>query len=221
MKWQTYFFKEVDSTNTRAATYDVGSVIIAENQTAGRGRNGRHWQSFAGNLFLSAVLPALQNETPLLSFVAGVSLAEALPDVPVRLKWPNDVLLHNAKIAGILLERVDDKVIAGFGVNITQAPDMDTLYKTTSLNQKYTREEVATNLLTALSRNLDLLIQEGFMPIRQKWLDYAVGIGAEIEVRLPHETMRGIFETLTPQGAISLKTQTETRLISAGDIFLL
>ena len=103
MNWKTYFFKEVDSTNTRAADYDVGSVIIAENQTAGRGRNGRRWQSLNGNLFLSAVLPALQNETPFLSFAAGVALAEALPDLPVRLKWPNDVLLHNAKVAGILL----------------------------------------------------------------------------------------------------------------------
>lgn len=221
MKWQTYFFKEVDSTNTRAVDYDVGSVIIAENQTAGRGRNGRRWQSLAGNLFLSAVLPALQNETPFLSFVAGVSLAEALPDVPVRLKWPNDVLLHHAKIAGILLERVDDKVIAGFGVNIRQAPDRDMLYQAGSLNQKYTPEEVTKNLLTVLSDNLDLLMQSGFTPIRQKWLNYAVGIGEEIEVKLPHETIRGLFETLTPQGAISLKTPTETRLISAGDIFLL
>lgn len=220
MNWQIHHFLELESTNTTALTYPVGSVITAQRQTAGRGRSGRVWQSLDGNLFLSAVLPAFDEQTPLLSFVAGVALAESLKPLPVRLKWPNDVLLNGAKLAGILLERIDDKVIAGFGVNIAAAPQSNLMYRATSLNGHLQKAAVQSALLTALSDNLSLFQTQGFAPIRQKWLEKAAGIGSQITVRLPNETLNGLFESLTPQGAISLKiTETDRRFITAGDVF--
>lgn len=221
MKWTTYFFDELDSTNTHAVHYPVGSVIISGKQTAGRGRNNRFWISQRGNLFLSAVLPVFGDNTPLLAFVAGVSLAEALSDLPVFLKWPNDVLLNGAKIAGILLERNDNKIVAGFGVNIINAPQEENIiYPTAHLPAGYTPQSVAEGLLDKLSENLILFKKSGFLPIRRKWLKFAAGIGTKIKVSLPHEICCGIFDSLTPQGAISLKTSTGIRLITAGDVFL-
>lgn len=222
MNWIKYYLTETESTNTVAAEYSVGTVIIAERQTKGRGRNGRMWHSLDGNLFLSTVLPMYGYQTPLLSFVSGVSLQEALAEFTVRLKWPNDVLLNGAKVAGILLEAQTDKVVAGFGVNICRNPmGDDVLYPTTSLNSRISRADLTDKLLKALSENLDLFETKGFEPIRQKWLNVAVGLGQEITVHLPHKTLHGIFEALTPQGAISLKQADGTfQTIVAGDIFI-
>lgn len=220
MNWTIHSFSVLKSTNTTALSYPVGSVIIANEQTNGKGRNGRVWQSLSGNLFLSAVLPAFDTQTPLLSFVAAVSLAEALNDYPVRIKWPNDILLNGAKIAGILLERHEEKVIAGFGVNTSSAPTQALLYKTASLNNTISNNALTQKLLNALSENLEVFKTQGFNPIYQKWLEKAAGIGTQITVRLPNESLSGIFESLTPQGAISLKiNNNERRLITAGDVF--
>ena len=222
MNWIKYYLTETDSTNTVAMAYSVGSVVVAERQTNGRGRNGRVWHSLDGNLFLSVVLPMYGYQTPLLSFVAGVSLQEALAEFSVRLKWPNDVLLNGAKVAGILLEVQSDKVIAGFGVNVCQCPTGDELmYPATSLNGRISLTDLTDRLLNALSENLELFETKGFEPIRQKWLKTAVGLQKEITVRLPHKTVFGVFEALTPQGAISLKQSDGTyQTIVAGDIFI-
>ncbi|MBR3912688.1 MAG: biotin--[Alphaproteobacteria bacterium] len=222
MNWIKYYLRETDSTNTVATAHSIGSVVIAERQTNGRGRNGRVWHSLDGNLFLSVVLPAYGVNTPLLSFVTGVALGEALSDFNVRLKWPNDVLLNGAKVAGILLEAQADKVIAGFGVNICRCPiSDDVLYPTISLNGRISKTDLTDKLLKALSENLELFETKGFEPIRQKWLKTAVGLQQEITVRLPHKTVFGVFEALTPQGAISLKQSDGTyQTIVAGDIFI-
>lgn len=220
MNWKYYYFKEVNSTNDEALNYPVGSVIIAQKQTAGRGRYGRQWLSEDGNLFLSAVLPDYGNDSPLLTFVAAVSVADSLADFPVRIKWPNDILLNGGKLAGILLERTDDKVIIGIGINLVSAPTQNMLYRTASLNGKVAKEDLIMKLTANLAHNAELLAQDGFAPIRDKWLKYAVGIGETIRVSLPNETLSGIFESFTPQGAISLKQANNTvRLITVGDVF--
>lgn len=97
----------------------VGSIVVADHQTAGRGRLERRWESPPGTaLLVSFVL----QPNPLLSLAAGVAAGEACgPDV--RLKWPNDLLLHGKKLGGILVETTPDRAICGIGINLTWAPE--------------------------------------------------------------------------------------------------
>ncbi len=220
MNWKYYYFEDVSSTNDVAVSYPVGAVVIAETQSAGRGRYGRKWLSEKGNLFMSVVLPACDYQTPLLTFVAAVAVAESLSDFPIKIKWPNDILLNGGKLAGILLERVDDKVIVGIGINLVNAPEQNMIYQTSSLHGKIEKTQLVQKICKALSIYRDMLTKEGFDPIRKEWLKYGAGIGESIRVSLPNETLTGIFEALTPQGAISLRQPDNTiRLITVGDVF--
>ena len=109
----------VTSTQDVARAMPVGSIVIADHQTAGRGRHERRWEVPPGtSLLVSFVLPA----HPLLSLAAGVAAAEACGE-PVRLKWPNDLLLESRKLGGILVEAMPEKAICGVGINLTWAPE--------------------------------------------------------------------------------------------------
>jgi BirA family biotin operon repressor/biotin-[acetyl-CoA-carboxylase] ligase len=107
-----------------------GDWLVALEQTAGKGRQGRGWTTKRGNFFGSTLVQLAAGDPPAqsLSLVAGLALAEALdsaiPGLPLLLKWPNDLLLDGAKAAGILLEREGDRVVIGFGVNLAAAPHL-------------------------------------------------------------------------------------------------
>ena len=223
MNWKIHHFHRVESTNDTARFYPVGSVISANIQTNGRGRHGRTWISQKGNLFVSFVLPEFGYQTSLLSFVTAVAVTETLRDLgfTCQIKWPNDILFNHKKTAGILLELSDNKLIIGIGINLRHAPtDKDVIYPTTSLNIGMDRQEILSILSKKITENLTIFTQEGFDKIREKWLRSAVGLNERIYVRLPHETISGIFTEFTPQGAISLKLDNGTaRIITAGDIF--
>jgi BirA family transcriptional regulator, biotin operon repressor / biotin---[acetyl-CoA-carboxylase] ligase len=118
-KGQVLRVGSVKSTQDVARGMPVGSIVVADHQTAGRGRLERRWESPRGTaLLVSFVL----EPNPLLSLAAGVAAAEACgPDV--RLKWPNDLLLHGKKLGGILVETTPERAICGIGINLTWAPD--------------------------------------------------------------------------------------------------
>lgn len=221
--WKTYFFDCVDSTNDTAKSYPPLSVIIAKNQTKGRGRCQRRWIEAQGNLYMSVVLKDYALQAPFLAFVAGVSVAEALQDFKVRLKWPNDVLLNGQKVAGILLENQEDKLIMGIGVNVAQKPQSDDLiYPVASLENKISAPQVAQLILKSLTKWLDIFDKEGFEPVRLKWITLAEGLNRHICVKLPQKEIQGRFVNITSTGAILLETQdNSTCQISAGDVCLL
>ncbi len=222
MKWKYYYFDTVNSTNDVALTYPIGSVIIAQSQTSGRGRYGRTWVSEEGNLFLSVVMPEFAELTPLLSYVIAVAVAHTLLDYHPQIKWPNDILIKGGKVAGILLERHEDKVIAGIGINCVSSPKTNMMYQTSSLNNKEPKAEILARLCAYLNDYLTMFQTNGFEYIRKEWLKYAAGLKQQIKVNLPNETLFGIFEELTPQGAISLKlVDNTTRQIMAGDVFFI
>ena len=143
MHWPVVAFDEIDSTNQEAQRRVSGSSltatwILAKRQTAGRGRSGRSWQSTEGNLFASLLLPldCPPNVLHHLSLLSGIAMHDAITSccetkstqADVRLKWPNDVLIDEAKVAGILVESsiVGDRAVAviGFGVNLQSTPDL-------------------------------------------------------------------------------------------------
>lgn len=108
-----------------------GDWLIATRQHTGRGRQGRAWLSPDGNFYGSTMAQVRAGDAapPTLSLVAGLALIEALetaaPAIPLNLKWPNDLLRGKGKLAGILLERAGDRIVAGFGVNLAVAPPIE------------------------------------------------------------------------------------------------
>jgi len=221
MKWEIKQFNSLESTNTTARDYEPGTVVMAEEQSAGRGRYGRVWQSPKGNLYASFVFPKNQANDKYLSFLTGLALAESLPEFSVRLKWPNDVLLDRKKVAGILLESAEDKIIVGIGVNLVSNPVKNMLYPTTNLGGRLSPIALVKRLIIQYTALQSVLEQKGFNKIRKRWLDLADGVGEVVSVHLPDKELIGVFKDISEDGALILKTEKGKFSIMAGDVFLL
>lgn len=212
-----------------------GAVVWAKSQSGGRGRRGRSWYSPEGNLYCSVVL---RPRLPLaraaeLSLVAAVAVGDTVAGlVPagrtVEHKWPNDVLVGGAKIAGILLEASGsagsvDWVVLGCGINVARPPAEEGLVATCLIGERSVPVSVGP-VLMALLENLRHWRARwetaGVGPIREAWLARARGLGEEIVVRLPREELHGCFEGLDDAGALRLRlADGALRTISAGDVF--
>lgn len=237
----------VDSTNLEAKRLaEKGArdctVVWAKRQTAGRGRRGREWVSVEGNLYFSILLrmPYPMETMSQLSFVAANAVADAVQVAAprgsfVNVKWPNDVLLEGKKIAGILLEGepnmktgMFDWLVLGIGVNVATHPVVeDGAYPATSLAAEGVTGDgldVAAVLDTLAKRFLAGLVtwrNLGFGPIRRHWLARAKGVGGPVTVRLPNETLEGVFGALDENGALILHLDGQpNRVITAGDVFI-
>jgi BirA family biotin operon repressor/biotin-[acetyl-CoA-carboxylase] ligase len=232
----------VDSTNAEARRLAAlgedetpdGTLIWAKEQTAGRGRRGRKWSSPPGNLYCSLVLrpDVAVTKAAEFSFIAALAVFDTLgtvgePGHNVHCKWPNDVLLNDKKVAGILLETETgadgrpDWVILGVGINVGIFPG-DTDFPATSLRaENFAATEV--DCLDSFCRHFlkwtNTWLEDGFAPIRKNWLWHCFGLGEEIEVRLEGETLTGVFTDLDEDGALLLKTGDGERRIAAGDVF--
>jgi len=218
----------------RAGAAD-GTLVWADEQTAGRGRRGRIWRSPPGNLYLSLVLrpDAAPSRAAQLGFVAALGLGDALqpligPALLLRYKWPNDLLANGRKLAGILLEsetsasdRVDF-VVVGIGVNIVSAPG-DVEFPATSLVAQGVAGVTPPVLLEGFVRDFARWArcwrEEGFAPVRAAWLAAASGLGERISVRFERSTLLGRFHDLDDDGALVLDATEGRRRIAAGDVF--
>jgi BirA family biotin operon repressor/biotin-[acetyl-CoA-carboxylase] ligase len=226
---------EVGSTNdwllARADALPDGHWVIADRQTAGRGRRGRVWNDGAGN-FMASVLVKAQGPVQQLSFVAALALHEALTTFTspggrgeFSLKWPNDVLLDGTKCSGILLERQETALVIGIGINLAQHPD-GTERPATSLAAAGLPVPAPTDVLDmlgpAFARWRALWTAQGFAPIRAAWLARAAGVGGRIVARLGHDSPEGVFAGLADDGALLLALDDGSlRAIHAGEVFAL
>lgn len=224
----------VGSTNdwliAAAADLIDGHWVIADRQTAGRGRRGRAWSDGAGNL-MASVLVRSQGQVQQLSFVAALALRAALVGMDpaladrLQLKWPNDVLLDGTKFAGILLERAGDALVIGFGVNIVSHPEV-TERPATSLAAAGAVTPAPRLLLEALRAAFAAFRAQwadlGFDPIRTAWLAHAAGLGGRVTARLGEESLEGRFDGLAPDGALALRLDDGSlRAVHAGEVFAL
>ena len=230
-------FETLDSTSLeakrRAGTGRAGPRwIIALTQTAGYGRRGRAWAQdagdFAGTLLFRPDGPA--DRLGQISFIAALAVASALGEYAkpekISLKWPNDILIDGAKIAGILLERFDDNgapmLSIGIGVNIVSAPTRVD-YPTTRLVDHAGAVPSPEDLAAKIDRHFWAChrewVRNGFSEIRTMWLERAKGLGRKIPVRLPNEEIAGVFEGLDETGALILRSDAGSRIISAGEVF--
>ena len=228
MRWPVIECDTLDSTNSEAqrritAGQMEGTWITARHQAAGRGRSGRNWQSLDGNLFASLLLPLHCPPTVLhhLSLVSGLALRNALRncskasgiELEPRLKWPNDVLIDDAKVAGILIESsiVGDRALAivGIGVNIQAAPQLSDR-KTTSLAD-YEVNTTPRELLAFLDEALSVEIKRwdsgpGFHLIREDWLRHSFDVGHPISINTAKARVEGEFAGLDKDGALLIRT---------------
>lgn len=210
-----------------AAGAPHGTVIHADEQTAGRGRHSHAWFSPPGNLYLSVLLRTGQaaHRSIELSFLTALAVADTVEQLlphasKVLLKWPNDVLVQGSKIAGILLEQADDATIIGIGLNISQAP-ANTAYKTTTIVANgggASVDAARETLLRHLASHLATWRDAGFLPIRDQWLSRSYAVGTALQVNQQNEAIAGAFAGLDSGGALLLDTASGRRRIFAGDI---
>lgn len=231
---------QVDSTNAHAQRLseagERGPVWIRANaQSAGRGRKGRHWVSKPGNLYTTLLFTP---DAPIaslsqLSFVTSLAVYDLAArllggDADLSLKWPNDVLLKDCKLSGILAETIPGNgaecvsVAVGCGVNLQHAP-ADTRYGATCLADHgvvVEPGEVWCYFVEAQSRWLDVWRDsQGFDAIRQTWTDRSSQIGTMISLDLGGNFTSGRFRGLAVDGALMLETADGTiQLIRAGDV---
>ncbi|MDQ0507028.1 biotin--[acetyl-CoA-carboxylase] ligase [Xanthobacter agilis] len=236
-------FTEIGSTNAeglaRLARGEIMPVwLVADIQTAGRGRRGRPWTSELGNLFATLVLP---NPAPLanlaqLCFVAGLALRDAvlaaapqLVSETLKLKWPNDLLLNGGKLAGILVEGGTDAngrpaAVIGFGANCLHHPE-DLPYKATSLEEAGA-PTAPDRLLEALDLAMAVRLNQwhagaGFAGIRSDWMRHALGMGDQVSVKIGEREVVGRFENIDARGAMMLRRRDGiAEIITAGDVSL-
>lgn len=204
-----------------------GEWLVALAQDGGRGRQGRQWLSAEGNFFASTMVALTPGDPPAqsLSLVAGLALVEAVdiaaPGRPLMLKWPNDLLLDGAKLAGVLLERQDERVVAGFGVNLASAPQVEGR-QTAHLGGAVTAQAFAPLLAASMARMVGLWRSSDRQAIGRAWLERAHPLGTSLAVHgCDDDIMLGVFAGIDPDGALRLLLPGgEVEVIRAGDVGL-
>jgi len=213
-----------------------GLVLVAEQQTAGRGRLGRAWVSPPGGLWFSIILrPSLGvAQIPLVGLAAAIATAAAIEETTglhPRLKWPNDVLVGGRKVAGLLLEagpvRRDSPawLVAGIGINVNVAPEAlpsRPRYPATSLaaatGGSADRGRLLRALLRRLNRDYDELRARGGEDILAQWRARSETLGRVVQVSTASETIEGLARDVDETGALLVRTRGADRRIVAGDV---
>lgn len=232
------FVQETGSTNTdlleRLGTGEhvsEGHWLIADRQVAGRGRQGRDWFDGTGNFMGSTVVHCSPSDPPSasLALLTGLALYEAClglcPDPSaLTLKWPNDLLLGRAKLAGILLEAQGNAVVVGVGVNLVAAPNLPDR-ETTALSRvgpAPSRDSFAERLSTQFATELDRWRTYGLETVLRRWTGAAHPLGTQLSVHdADTKSQAGQFAGLAEDGSLLLRLDDGTvRAIHAGDIML-
>jgi BirA family biotin operon repressor/biotin-[acetyl-CoA-carboxylase] ligase len=237
LSWRIERHERLASTNDRAieaaeAGSPPGLMVLAAEQTAGRGRSGRAWASPRGNLFASVLLPPLPElRGGAAALLAGLAAHDAaVPFLPeaatLRLKWPNDLLAGGAKLGGILTEAGTspngiDWLVAGIGLNIAAAPEAPGRAVTSiaALGGVAGVEEVAERLLAAFAARLGHFAESGMPGIVSAWRERALAEGTAMSVHRGGAPVTGHYAGLADDGALLLATAGGIARIVAGEVF--
>ena len=235
-------FDETDSTNLQATRLgDQGAadglVVIADRQLSGKGRMGRQWESPGGvNLYASILLrpPVLPFEAPKLTFLSAVAVCRAIKEctgLQPTVKWPNDVLLNGAKVAGLLNEMSSETdqvhyVVLGIGVNLNMRSEQfpeDLRYPATSLamvaGRPVSRLEFTRTLLQEIDALYQIYLEQGSTPILSAWEDLCDLTGKTVHVDCSGSQIEGTMIGLGDDGALQVRTATgKMESVYAGDV---
>ncbi len=216
-----YRYASVDSTMSVASALPMGSAVVADEQTAGQGRHGHSWHSEPGNgLYVSVVLPP----TPVLTLALGLATAEAIAQVTgvaCDLRWPNDLMVGPRKVAGILVQLVDQRAIAGIGINVNhrQFPP-DLAEEATSLRVAAGGTEFPLpDLLTGLLHSIEGCVQEDKETILRLFTQASsYASGRRVTVTLPEGVIEGTTAGLDADGFLIVRKDdgTDTLILAGG-----
>ncbi|MCP5362062.1 MAG: biotin--[acetyl-CoA-carboxylase] ligase [Hyphomicrobiales bacterium] len=243
--YRLFEFQTLDSTQSEmkrrmaANALQAGDIILAAEQTSGMGRQGRHWHSPLGNLYFSLALQPDERHYRFTDygFVTALALHHLVRDVvspaaEVTIKWPNDVLVEQQKIAGILLERLVSAekswLIIGVGLNIRHSPQEGLRYPATHIaahnkeNNGYNTINYLNSLMNIFNTYMTQYHIEGFPVIANAWNKVALALGTSISVRTYDSTEHtGAYAGVDESGNLLLKTDDGKALvINAGDVML-
>ena len=208
----------VSSTMHAAAGLPLGSVVLADEQTAGLGRHGHSWHSEAGaGIYCSLVL----EPAPVLTLALGLATAEAIArstGIACDLRWPNDLMLGSRKVAGILVQLVDGAAIAGIGINVNHAslaPELEATSLRLHAGRDFPREEI----IVALLRSIPSFISEDTETILRLFThasSYAAG--RRVVVHQPDGIIQGVTAGLDPAGFLIVRKDdgTDTLILAGG-----
>jgi BirA family biotin operon repressor/biotin-[acetyl-CoA-carboxylase] ligase len=216
---------------SRGETVREGDWLVGDRQTQGRGRQGREWFDGLGNFMGSTVVHTAFGDPPMasLALVAGLALHEVVsarlnPPAQALLKWPNDMMIGSAKLAGILLERVGNSVVIGVGVNLAAAPPVEgrQVAALAQFGPPPERDLFASDLAATFSQDLERWRCYGLAPVLARWQAAAHPPGTRLAVGEPGETpLLGAFAGLADDGALRLRLADGTiRAIHAGEVRL-
>lgn len=233
-----YYFDTVSSTMDIAFQLGIkglaeGTLVLAESQTKGRGRLGRSWFSpkYKG-IYLSLILrpKILPNQASIFTLLSAVSICEAIREVvnlDAKIKWPNDILIHNKKLGGILTElnaEMDEIyfVIVGMGLNVnndkkTQVEDATSLKE--QKKENINRISLLQEILRKIEANYLLFQKKGSQPIIEKWCSYNITLGKRVKIICQKEHLEGQAMSIDIDGGLLLRNDSGlTQKIMTGDV---
>ena len=235
-------YKKVDSTNDVAyglAENGIreGTVILAEEQARGKGRHGRTWTSPPkSGICLSCILrPEIApNEIPRITLLAAVAVAKSIRRITglnAMIKWPNDILINNKKVCGILTEMKAEQdsvdfIILGIGVNVNARASglpkgASSLKEELRSHEAVSRVELVKNILEGLESDYLLLKKEGFKPIVEEWKHLSAMLGSRIKVVLQNSAFEGQAHDIDDDGSLVVRLDSGVlRKVSSGDIVM-
>jgi len=216
--WTLHEYEAVPSTNDVAAKLGPWHAVQAAFQTAGRGRYHRNWVSGLGGLWISAVLPAEGDwrRWQVLPLGVGLAIADLLVELGVdklRLRWPNDILVRDRKLAGLLLEQFHPGlVVVGIGLNVTNQPelaDASLAGMSTRLSEHWGKpiemDDLVRRLLRSLRAMHEEMVRKGFESLLPR-LNPLWGAARRVELDLRSERILGWFEGIDGEGRLCLRT---------------
>ncbi|MBR3604107.1 MAG: biotin--[Elusimicrobiaceae bacterium] len=228
-------FDVLDSTNAYAkrncSLLADQTVIIARQQTAGRGRLDRKWISQEGGLYFSLLLkPQKTDFLPNLTQLMALCVCESLRELGAEshLKWPNDVLVHSQKICGILSEALFspkgfEGLVLGVGLNIAQQDLANVGQPATSLalqNIHTNEDALLQDILNRFFDKYEELLQCGFRFIRNEYLNFFPYVGKKVQIKNTAQNVIGAVQTISPEGKLVLQTPEGFIEISIGDMMV-
>jgi BirA family biotin operon repressor/biotin-[acetyl-CoA-carboxylase] ligase len=248
LNYDIYRFGKIDSTNSQLMKlgeegFPEGTVVVADEQTMGRGRFGRRWEAEPhSNLLFSILLrpvPLRPEEMFVLTFAAAVAVAEAVEDaakVHPELVWPNDLFIDGKKACGILLETnhsslregpdTSKYVVLGVGLNVNQKrfpSEIET--RATSLflstGKRYECDELLLLILDRFSRLYDMALTKNFYEVMKRWRDRSRIFDREIRLTLSGVVVEGICRDVSDDGAIVVQTAKGFERFTAGEVTIM
>ena len=237
-------YKEIDSTNNEAVRLldkkkSFPYWIVAEKQTAGKGRKNRYWDSPVGNFMGTYVLEInLERKyLPHLTFVSSLAIYDTIQKFisdkkgkMIQLKWPNDLIVNKSKCGGVLIENISSKkennhiIAIGIGVNLTKSP-IKTTFPSSNIFEETNTKIDPDEFLFELDKNIIKKINFwknglNYKAILGQWSEKAFLLNKEISIKLPNgKKEKGIFTSIDGEGGLILKTKDDVKIFYAAEIF--